>query len=544
MRITYKPGAPGRWQIESDPDVRMRLRRIFASATGKGATISIDDTPGNAIDLEWILARYPHDMERSHWQLLISRAQESREQGGNLQAALATTHDQPPALAIPLRQYQLQAVEACYANKRLLCGDDLGLGKTAVGIGLFAKPGTLPAVVVCPTHLTFQWAEQIRKFLPSLTTTFIKTTRPDKEQLSPADVTIIPYSRIAGWRDHLKPKTIVFDECHALRKRGTQKYDGAKQVADLATYRLGLSATPVFNYGDELHNVMECISPGELGSYYEFTNEWCHWTGRHFIVDDPIALGTHIRKLGIMLRRTRSDVGRELPALTHLPTTVEFDAAVLGRLKDSALNLAAAVLHGTFVEKGQAARQLDILLRQATGIAKAPAVADFVADLVDSGEQVVCGAWHREVYTVILKILEDRGIRAVMYTGSESPTQKQAAKDEFMSGRAQVFLISLRSGEGLDGLQGMSRTVVIAELDWSPQPIAQLIGRVHRDGQPEPVVAHYLIIDNGSDPVIAGILGLKGSQSDGIVDLTERTLRPGPADDTSRATLLANSIIR
>lgn len=43
-------------------------------------------------------------------------------------------------------------------------------------------------------------------------------------------------------------------------------------------------------------------------------------------------------------------------------------------------------------------------------------------------------------------------------------------------------------------------------------------GRIHRDGQEEPVTAYYLVADAGSDPIVADILGVKRSQIEGARD--------------------------
>jgi SNF2 family DNA or RNA helicase len=90
--------------------------------------------------------------------------------------------------------------------------------------------------------------------------------------------------------------------------------------------------------------------------------------------------------------------------------------------------------------------------------------------------------------------------------------------ERFVKGETPVLAMSLRAGQGIDGLQQHCRTVVIAELDWSPGVHSQCIGRVHRDGQPDPVVAYFLVADSGSDPVVADVLGLKRRQSEAIRD--------------------------
>jgi SNF2 family DNA or RNA helicase len=136
--------------------------------------------------------------------------------------------------------------------------------------------------------------------------------------------------------------------------------------------------------------------------------------------------------------------------------------------------------------------------------------------LVESGEKVVLFGWHREVYALWMDRLSD--LKPALYTGTESPTQKEQARDRFINGEAPILIMSLRAGAGLDGLQHTCRTVVFGELDWSPGVHEQCVGRIHRDGQPDPVVAYFLIAEHGSDPVIADVLQLKRQQVDGVRD--------------------------
>ena len=158
--------------------------------------------------------------------------------------------------------------------------------------------------------------------------------------------------------------------------------------------------------------------------------------------------------------------------------------------------------------------ELDMLVRQATGVAKAPYVASFVRLLLEAGENVVLFGWHREVYDIWLAGLASYNPR--LYTGTESPTAKQEAVDQFRAGQCRVLIVSLRSGAGLDGLQDVCSTCVFGELDWSPAVHEQCIGRVHRDGQGRGVMAYFLVADEGSDPFVCELLGMKRSQVEGI----------------------------
>ena len=282
---------------------------------------------------------------------------------------------------------------------------------------------------------------------------------------------------------------------------------------------MGLSATPIFNYGGEFFNVIDVLCPGKLGEAVEFYREWCSYgfTGRERL-SDPKAFGAYLRDNGIMLRRTRKDVQRELPPLQKFHITIDADNAALDKVSDRCAELARLILRGQDVKRGdtmRAAEEMSNILRQATGIAKAPYVADFVKILIENGEKVLLYGWHRAVYDIWKDALKE--FNPVMFTGSESPAAKQKAKDAFIKGDSQVMLMSLRAGAGLDGLQyGGCKTVVFGELDWAPGVIEQDIGRVDRDGQPDPVCAYFLVAETGSDPVMIDVLGIKKGQIEGV----------------------------
>jgi hypothetical protein len=226
-----------------------------------------------------------------------------------------------------------------------------------------------------------------------------------------------------------------------------------------------------------------------------------------------------VREDGLMIRRTRRDVGRELPEVSRARQQVDADPEVLANVESAAAELARVILDTNPHARGEkwhAAEELSYLLRQATGIAKAPYVAAFVRLLIESGERVLLYGWHHEVYRLWGDQLKD--LKPAFYTGQESVPQKDESLRRFIEGETQLLILSLRAGAGLDGLQDVCRTVVFGELDWSPGVHEQCIGRIHRDGQAEPVVAYFLVADAGSDPVVEDVLGLKAPQSEGVRD--------------------------
>jgi len=521
------------WVVTCEPQVRARLKRVFPRVPQHAAEhLLLSASPENSRELSWFLTRYPMSITEGDRSLMEKLANQHVEMEASLQELLAGRRPIPQfELAKPPRDYQRYAAAQMDIRGGLLLADDLGLGKTVTGICPMAAPANLPAVVVYPAALPNHWPEKLAEFAPALRVHRIRKGKPyplvrQRGQRLPdlwetiPDVILVSYHMLRGWAETLGElvQYAVFEECQQLRSPGTDIYGAAMYLAKRARLRMGLTATPIYNYGTEFYHVVNPLIPDCMGTYDEFVREWCITApGEKARLKDAEQFGTYLRREGIMLRRTRKEVGRELPALSKVPYEIEADERVLDTIAGDAAALAKIILSANERyrgEKMQAGGEFDRLVRQATGIAKAPHVAEFVRLLVQSGQQVLLFGWHREVYAIWQEKLAE--YNPVMYTGSESPSQKQAAKDAFVAGQSKVMLISLRAGAGIDGLQHVSSTVVFGELDWSPGVHEQCIGRVHRDGQTEPVMAYFLISDNGSDPIVSEVLGVKREQIEGV----------------------------
>ncbi len=520
-----------KWVVQAEPHVMIRLRRLFAQAD-RGGKISLSNTPDVCRDLEWLAERYPLQFDPKT--ALKKQADLHRERQTLVDQLLSGARaPQQIELALPPREYQRVAADMLTATNRYILGDDLGLGKTVSAIAAIVATQATPVLVVTMTHLVRQWEREIKKYAPRLTTHVIKTGkvydyterrgRKKQAQLfsTHPDVLIINYHKLASWSDTLRAvcRFVVYDECQELRGgTKTQKGQGAKGVSELSEFVMGLSATPFYNRGGEFWNVMNIIKPDSLGSFQEFYREWCCGDEEKASIKDPAAFGAYLRDAGLFLRRTRADVKRELPELTIVRHEVDSDTEALEAITASAANLAKLILDkASRSSKGDAMRasgELDMLVRQATGVAKAPYVAEFVRLLLDSEERVVLYGWHHAVYEIWKERLAE--FNPVMFTGEESAAQKEASVAAFVSGESRVLIISLRAGAGLDGLQHVCRTGVFGELDWSPAVHEQAGGRIHRDGQKDPVFIYYMISSEGSDPIVADILGVKRDQIEGV----------------------------
>lgn len=531
------------WVFDNlEPHVSIKLKNVFAGVA-KGSTCPhlMPHTNEICTDILWFISRYPLSISDTDRSMLELGATLHTNAINETERILIPDYEPKNVLlrdGESARNYQLIANDFYRLHSRYLLGDDIGLGKTLTAILSFLSQDNRPSAVVCQAHLPHHWERQIKRFT-NLSVHIVKTRKA--YNLPPADVYIFKYTSISGWVSVFEKRffnSAVFDEIQELRHMGTDKYDSSKALSIHVNSCLGMSATPIYNYGNEIFNVLNIIKPGCLGIYSDFAREWCGLNGK--IVINPKALGAYLRDKHLLFRRTRKEVGRELPPVNTIVEYVDYDEDVVRDTEKLTRQLAMTVLNGSFTERGQAARDLDLRLRQVTGVSKAKYVAAYVRMLLESGEVVLLAGWHREVYEIWLKELAD--FNPVMYTGSETPKQKRDSEEKFKSGQTNLFIISLRSGVGLDGLQYRCNLVVIGELDYSPKVHEQVIGRVDRDGAINQVTAIYLISEYGSDPPIIDLLGLKSSQSEGIVDpnaaLTVRL------SDDSRIKKIAESFLK
>lgn len=508
----------GKWFIaECEPHVSIKLKAIFRQIKATTTTpYEFPDTPETAIDLDWFLQRYPLEMSPEATDRLAGQKQTHLQKQGELERLFSPDY-QAPLFAMKkgaLRPFQSQGVDLYLKNQMLLCGDQVGMGKTFIALGSFADPRTLPCAVVVQAHLPKQWKDRIEEYT-NLKVHVIKKRTP--YQLPPADIYIFKYSNIGYWIDTFAMKifkSVVYDEVQELRHTDSDKYRGARVLSKSADFVLGLTATPIYNYGVEIYNILHAMREDCLGGKDAFLREWAG--GGENRIQDPKALGTYLRENYLFLRRTREEVGQQMPPVNKIIETVDYDEKAISDIEALARTLAIRTTSGAFIERGQAARELDLLVRQATGVSKARSVAAYVRMLLECGESVLLAGWHRDVYEIWLKKLAE--FKPAMYTGTESPAQKEKTKQAFISGDSKLMIISLRSGVGLDGLQTAGSIVVFGELDWSPAVQEQLIGRLDREGQAKQVTAIYLVSDSGSDPPMIELLGLKASQSQGIID--------------------------
>jgi hypothetical protein len=230
------------------------------------------------------------------------------------------------SLANILRPYQKEGVswlrfleDGCFGG---ILADEMGLGKTVQALAwiqldrLEKNQRGKPSLVVCPTSLVVNWAEESQRFTPALKVHIVAGSDRHKSwsAIKKADLVITSYALlrrdIERYRD-VDFAIAILDEAQHIKNHSTQNAKSAKQIR--ARLRLVLTGTPIENSVSDLWSIMDFLMPGFLGVHSHFKRGY----------EVPIAAGgsgaaaaharLHRKIHPFLLRRLKKDVAKELP---------------------------------------------------------------------------------------------------------------------------------------------------------------------------------------------------------------------------------------
>ncbi len=512
------------WTVRGEPCVIELCKRLFPGTDGgKRGEVHFADHRRIVGDLNWLMLRYPLQIavrDRERWEKAIGDARNYAAMRRQMLNAPQQAEPREGSFLGTLMPFQKTGLAWLCATPRALLADEMGLGKTLQALCCLCNTQSFPAILVVPPHLVRNWQAEIARFIRiNGQTPQVHVLRGLTPYALPeADIYIIHYLLLRGWKDVLPNlcfRAVVFDEAQELRRAGSEKYSAASLLSERCERVIGLSGTPIYNQGGEIWNVVNILDYHFLGDWESFTREWCYGYGNNVVIK-PELLGEYLRSEGLMLRRTKAAVLPELPEKRRLVQEIDFDDLVYRRLMQPVLEKLKLLREDGSLSSSARALLIDQISleeRQATGIAKAPFVCQFVRALLENGERVLLFAHHHAVMDIYRQELMAHS--PVFITGRESAVQKETAAERFMQGETNLCCVSLRAASGLN-LQRAS-CVVFGELDWSPAVHSQAEDRAHRIGQRDSLLCYYLVSPQGSDADIQEALGLKVSQFLGLM---------------------------
>lgn len=460
----------------------------------------------------------------------------------------------PEGLNASLRNYQetgfkwLKTLDSY--NFGGILADDMGLGKTiqlvSVILSYVENWGDMeslkPSLVICPSSLTLNWFNEIKKFAPSLKVLLINGNAQERknkiEKINDYNVIIESYDILKRDIEIYKEKNYEFkyaiaDEAQYIKNNNTQNFKAIKEIN--AETRFALTGTPIENSLSELWSIFDFVMPGYLFSYRKFKE----------LYETPIVKNedqSAMKKLKMLiepfiLRRIKEDVLTELPDKTitilnnemeeeqqkiymsymaQVKQEIETEISVNGfeksqiKILSLLMRLRQICCHPSlFIEnyKGESSK-----LKQCIQIVK---------DAIESGHKILLFSGYTTMFEIIEQELKKENITYYKLTGQTKVGDRIKLVDEFNENPdIKVFLISLKAGG--TGLNLIGADMVIHyDPWWNLSAENQATDRTYRIGQKKNVQVYKLITKNSIEEKIYELQQKKAKLIDNMLSTKE-----------------------
>ncbi|MFT4655084.1 MAG: superfamily II DNA or RNA helicase [Patiriisocius sp.] len=437
----------------------------------------------------------------------------------------------PKNLYAELREYQHQGVNWLqFLREYELAGilaDDMGLGKTIQALAhlLIEKQHgrlTQPCLIVAPTSVLFNWANEIKKFTPDLTYVVLHGAKrqQDFSTLDQYDLVITSYALIL--KDiELHQATdyyyLILDEAHYIKNPKTSVYQAMLKIK--SQHKLCMTGTPMENHLGEFWAQFNFLLPGFLSGHKQFTKLFRTPIEKNQDNERKTILNQRIKPF--LLRRTKEKIAKELPGKTTIVQKLRIEGKQ-AELYETVRLAMDTRLKEIIANKGLQRSQIEILdallkLRQVCNhpqllpmasaktinqSAKLEFLMETLPEMIDEGRRVLVFSQFTSMLSLIEDELKKHRINYVKLTGETR--NRQDLVDKFQTGDIPVFLISLRAG-GVGLNLTAADTVIHFDPWWNPAVENQATDRAYRIGQDKPVFVYKLIIENSIEERIQQI---------------------------------------
>lgn len=415
-----------------------------------------------------------------------------------------------------LRPYQEKGIARAMELKRLIIGDEQGLGKTLQSISTLVGleqmgEKVFPCVIICPASTKINWQREWEKFSNKKAMVLSDSTKNTWYrfyEMGMADVFITNYESMKKFfvqqmpakggmaKDiELKPqiemvKSMIVDESHRCKDTKTQQAKIVLKIAQGKNVRILLTGTPVVNKPLDLFPQLAILGRlPHFGGGKVFRNRYCEGgRGAANLKELNYLLNKHC-----FFRREKKDVAKDLPEkqrqtiLCDITTRKEYNKALhdftkfLEEKGCTDLEIAKKLRGEIMVKMGE--------LKKISARGKLNEVKEFISEVLESGEKLILFAVHHEIVDSILKEFP----KAVTVTGRDDQNSKQRSIDAFQNDPKTQLIVCNIKAAGVGITLTASSRVAFIEYPWTYADCVQCEDRAHRIGQVNNVMCTYFL---------------------------------------------------
>lgn len=435
--------------------------------------------------------------------------------------------------------YQRRGILMMLIRRRMILGDDVGLGKTLEAIVAFsymkARNPKLKALVLTEKIAYLQWLKEFEWLTPTLR---VKLITPHTHQ-SPilrtrayrqhgADVVITSYSAVTPrkrrggqgeyrYGDHIReglgPEwVLIADEPNYFKNPRSKLHRAIFNMTNDprtgAQRAYGLTATVLENRLEEVFGISRVVTPGIFASRAQFERDYCVIRKLPGIPARIVVGYKNLDRFRQQLEPAYYGRLQDDPEVMQaLPDVISKDVEIEMEPEQSRKVLEA--MDRIIQMPGGEVKQVDILpsLILAQQLANDPRLLGFkipgakVDALMEiltgslSGERVVVFSKLRSMVDLLEVEINKAGMKTVRITGAEDQGEREESKRRFMTDgkdRCNVLLMT-RAGQKAVNLQKGGH-LFFFDLPWSYGLYRQTVGRLKRTGSSFKAVGVYRML--------------------------------------------------
>lgn len=479
------------------------------------------------------------------YQIAFGAEPEKNEQEYVIDPLPELTIDIP--LSRPLFPFQKNGVAYTMDRKRLIMGDDMGMGKTTQAIAALhglkvTGHDVYPALVICPSSVKINWQRElmtVAAIKALVLNNSIKNTFPEFYRAGLANVFIVNYESLQKFfvekiddpgKDkngralplrlnhfHFKKKyieffkTIIADEAHRLKSLSTKQTKITKALSIDKQHIFLLTGTPVINKPKDLISQLGILGQlGKFGGYSHFVNHFC----------GGIREASNLNELNYLLnkycfyRRNKTDknIINDLPDKMRQVVICELSPAARKEYQHALNDLESYMKEFKNASdnevkksmKGEVMVRIGIL-KDISARGKLHDVFEFIHDTISNGQKLVVFA----NLTEIINKVQEKFPKSVRITGQENDLQKQANIDRFQNDPEMKLIVCNLKAAGVGVTLTASSNVCFIEQGWHAAIMDQAEDRCFRIGQKNNVMCTYFLGEDTIDENIYQLIQSK-----------------------------------